>query len=83
MAKMPETTIIRAEGDVVTIPRKEYESLVTSKAALGFILKAGTDYGNADRAVIEAVRKTVRQPEKKPKEQAEFTKENPEGETDA
>lgn len=83
MAKMPETTIIRTEGDVVTIPRKEYDNLVTSKAALAFILKAGNGYCDAERAVIEAVRKTVRQPKEKPNEQVEFTKENPEGESDA
>lgn len=74
-----DKTIIRVTPDnTVTLPRKEYDSLLTSRAALAFILNAGTDCTSADRAVIEAVRKTIKRPEDQQNTKAEFTKENPE-----
>lgn len=83
MEKTPETTIIRTSGDVVTIPRKEYDSLITSRAALTFILNSGADSGNADHAVIESIRKSVRKPETKSREQVDFTKDTTEDKPDA
>ena len=83
MAQIPENAILCTMEDVVTIPRKEYDSLVVSKAALTFILNAGNEYEYAERSVIQTIRKSIKKPEEKPKEEVDFTREDAEDEADA